>query len=490
MSQPRGNGRKRAWVLANVVGGVALIVVLSLVLIGSPGSGQADANGSGADAVGSSGPGSCTLFQQMVDQCPNATTTTTTSSPPSAGSAASGGGSTTYSSTENGAPGASGPHASAPAAPATPPATAAPAAPAGSGPCAGTAPPVTAPSGSWHCTLDDEFNGTSLDGSKWSPMLTYASAYRTGPLFHQVCYVNNPDTINVSGGTLNLSVVQSAQPIGCQGTYASKGQTDIEGGMVISYNLFSQEYGFFEASAEMPATSVPGLQETLWLYPQNETLYGPWPDSGEIDYGEFYSEYPNNDVPAIHYPGVEQRPQFLGRQLRARGVEPGGPVPHLCGALDADLDHHVLRRPTLHDRRVRALREQPRHGTRAVQPTVLLGAHRGARSRERRSVPARCDTASGHHEDRLGPVLAVRSRNVRGQDGTQWVVDDASHSTSDDVTSDRWAPTPTGARRRIAVGPLRRCSLLSGSDVSPHRVAVGSMPKSSAALSPNRPAFT
>jgi beta-glucanase (GH16 family) len=155
-------------------------------------------------------------------------------------------------------------------------------------------------------------------------MLTYASAYRTGPLFHQVCYVNNPSTINVSGGTLNLSVVQSPEPIGCQGTYASKAQTNIEGGMVISYNLFSQEYGFFEASAEMPATSVPGLQETLWLYPENETLYGPWPDSGEIDYGEFYSEYPNNDVPAIHYPGSGNDPNATDDNCVHAGSSPAG----------------------------------------------------------------------------------------------------------------------------------------------------------------------
>jgi beta-glucanase (GH16 family) len=183
---------------------------------------------------------------------------------------------------------------------------------------------MAAPSGSWHCTFDDEFNGTSLDGSKWSPMLTYASAYRTGPLFHQVCYVDTPDTINVAGGTLNLSVVETPQPIGCQGTYASKAQTNEEGGMVISYNLFSQEYGFFEASAEMPATTVPGLQETLWLYPENETLYGPWPDSGEIDFGEFYSEYPNNDIPAIHYPGSGNDPNARDDNCVHAGSSPSG----------------------------------------------------------------------------------------------------------------------------------------------------------------------
>jgi len=323
VSRPRGNRRKRAWVLANVTGGVALIVVLSVVLVGSPGSGQPRANGSATGSGGgSTGLGDCTQYQQMVDRCPNPTTTTTTSSPPSSVSASPGGGSTTYSSTQSGAPGPAAARASAPAAvPSTSPG---PAAPADLGPCAGTAPPVAAPSGSWHCTFDDEFNGTSLDTSKWSPMLTYASAYRTGPLFHQVCYVNNPSTINVSGGTLNLSVVQSPEPIGCQGTYASKAQTNIEGGMVISYNLFSQEYGFFEASAEMPATSVPGLQETLWLYPENETLYGPWPDSGEIDYGEFYSEYPNNDVPAIHYPGSGNDPNATDDNCVHAGSSPAG----------------------------------------------------------------------------------------------------------------------------------------------------------------------
>jgi beta-glucanase (GH16 family) len=317
----RQGRRARAWVLGNVVGGVALIAVLSVVLLGSPGSGQAPPNGS---ALGPSGPAGCTQYQQMVGECPHPASTTTTSSPPATGSASSSGGSTNYSSAQSGAPRVAEPIAATPATPGPAPGATPPAAAADAGPCAGTAPPVAAPSGSWRCTFDDEFNGTSLDPSKWSPMLTYASAYRTGPLFHQVCYVNNPDTINVSGGTLNLSVVQSPEPIGCQGTYASKAQTDIEGGMVISYNLFSQEYGFFEASAEMPATSVPGLQETLWLYPENETLYGPWPDSGEIDYGEFYSEYPDNDVPAMHYPGSNTDPNATDDTCVHAGSSPAG----------------------------------------------------------------------------------------------------------------------------------------------------------------------
>lgn len=46
----------------------------------------------------------------------------------------------------------------------------------------------------------------------------------------------------------------------------------------------------------------------MWLYPEDQTLYGPWPDSGEIDLGEFYSDYPADDVPAVHFPGSTNDP--------------------------------------------------------------------------------------------------------------------------------------------------------------------------------------
>lgn len=188
-----------------------------------------------------------------------------------------------------------------------------------SGSCSGATPPVAAPSGSWTCTLDDEFNGTSLDTTKWSPMLTYGSDYRTGTPANQVCYVNNPDTISESGGTLNLSIVQTPQPFTCQGTI-NKFQTQYEGGMIISYQKWSQEYGYFEVRAAMPPTSIPGLQETLWLVPEQEHLYGYAPDAnGEIDYGEFFSEYPNLDIPAIHYPGSRNDPNSSSDHCNVAG---------------------------------------------------------------------------------------------------------------------------------------------------------------------------
>jgi beta-glucanase (GH16 family) len=158
-----------------------------------------------------------------------------------------------------------------------------------SAPCGGSPDGVA---GRWRCTFDDEFDGPTLDTSKWQPQLTATSGYVTGG---PDCYVDNPDTISVSGGHLNLSALRVA-PFSCAAGYDSSYQA----GMVSSSRRFNQTYGVFEVRAKIPAASVPGLQETLWLYPQDLT-YGPWPASGEIDFAEFFSNNAGYDVPYVHY---------------------------------------------------------------------------------------------------------------------------------------------------------------------------------------------
>ena len=159
--------------------------------------------------------------------------------------------------------------------------------------CQGTT-PLGLP-GAWNCTFDDEFNGTTLNTNNWVPQVTASSGFVNGAT---ACYVDNPDTISVSGGYLNLTAMQVA-PFTCPDG-SNSFTTSYEAGMVSTEGLFDQTYGAFEVSAKLPPSVVEGLQETMWLYPQNLT-YGAWPASGEIDFAEFYSEFPGLDVPYIHY---------------------------------------------------------------------------------------------------------------------------------------------------------------------------------------------
>ena len=127
--------------------------------------------------------------------------------------------------------------------------------------------------------------------------MTATSGYTTGPFGSYACYVSSTNNISVSGGALQLTVRKESSPFTC-GLFT----TQYTAGMVSTYTHFSQTYGRFEVRALLPQTTASGLQETLWLWPLDDTRYGAtWPDSGEVDFSEFYSEYSSLDIPYIHY---------------------------------------------------------------------------------------------------------------------------------------------------------------------------------------------
>jgi beta-glucanase (GH16 family) len=180
----------------------------------------------------------------------------------------------------------------------------APAPPAGAAQkCGGELPPREPGGGSWTCSFDDEFDATTgdanaLNRSWWVPQVTGNSGFETGPLplLAAACYEDSPQTISVANGVLQLTVRRAPSPMLCAGEL-----TDYVGGMVTTYQRFTQAYGRYEVRAQLPAATTRGLQETLWLWPANDTLYGSWPRSGEIDFGEFFSDQPSVDIPYVHY---------------------------------------------------------------------------------------------------------------------------------------------------------------------------------------------
>lgn len=150
---------------------------------------------------------------------------------------------------------------------------------------------------SWRCSFDEEFDGTTLDPSRWIAQQTATSGYTSGLT---ACFVDSPDNVAVGGGVLSLTARREPAPFTCQDPNGAF-TTSYTSGMVSTWDRFAQAYGRFEVRARVSAATAAGLQSALWLYPSDPARYGAWPLSGEIDIAEMFSRYPDRAVPYIHY---------------------------------------------------------------------------------------------------------------------------------------------------------------------------------------------
>lgn len=163
-------------------------------------------------------------------------------------------------------------------------------------PICGGPDPVKADGSSWVCSYDDEFNGTELDRRFWFPQETASSGFTTGSKGMYACAEDTPDTIGVHDGKLELSLIELPSVRSCgHGKYSKYAF-----GHVMHFQTFAQTYGKYEVRAKIPDLTVPGVQQSFWLWPV-KNKYGHWPASGEIDFAEMYSSHPGVLRPYIHY---------------------------------------------------------------------------------------------------------------------------------------------------------------------------------------------
>ncbi|HSZ25888.1 MAG TPA: family 16 glycosylhydrolase [Cytophagaceae bacterium] len=128
----------------------------------------------------------------------------------------------------------------------------------------------------------DEFNGTSLNTANWN--------YDTGsPGVNNELeiYTSRPQNVSVSGGNLVITALQE--------NYGGYSYTS---GKIDSYGKQNFKYGRFEARIQLPSTQ--GLWPAFWMMPEN-SVYGSWPASGEIDIMEEIGSNPYKDFGTIHY---------------------------------------------------------------------------------------------------------------------------------------------------------------------------------------------
>lgn len=115
-------------------------------------------------------------------------------------------------------------------------------------PCPVNAQKKSVPSDSWQLVWQDEFNGKSLDTSKWNVLIRETSK-------HNELQYYVPDEVYVENGMLRIrSRVRK---------YGSKEYTS---GRLDTEGKFAPVYGRFEIRAKLPGGQ--GLWPAHWLYPQ------------------------------------------------------------------------------------------------------------------------------------------------------------------------------------------------------------------------------
>jgi len=147
----------------------------------------------------------------------------------------------------------------------------------------------------WQLVWNDEFNGTNLDSTKWTNDIgngfyigtNYISGWGNNELEY---YTARPENLTVSNGMLHLFARQES--------YAGYNYTSAR---INTAGRFTTTYGRIEFRARFPQGG--GYWPALWLMPENST-YGTWPASGEIDVTENKGSIGSTIYGTLHYGSV------------------------------------------------------------------------------------------------------------------------------------------------------------------------------------------
>ena len=144
---------------------------------------------------------------------------------------------------------------------------------------------VSAANASSTLIWSDEFNGSSLDTSKWN----YETGTGSGGWGNneRQYYTNRTDNVYVSGGSLHIKAKRE-----------NYGGMNYTSGRIKTAGKFSFKYGYVEARLALPASS--GIWPAFWMLGENIGSVG-WPACGEIDIMENKGSSSTTTSSALHY---------------------------------------------------------------------------------------------------------------------------------------------------------------------------------------------
>ena len=140
----------------------------------------------------------------------------------------------------------------------------------------------------WTMIWNDEFDGDTLDTSKWSCQT--GNGYYGWGNYEKEYYTE--ENVTVSDGSLKITAKKESKG-GCSYT-SGRIRTVTDNGE----KLFTAKYGKFEARIKLPEGQ--GLWPAFWMMPA-DSVYGSWPLSGEIDIMEARGRVLDQVSGTIHY---------------------------------------------------------------------------------------------------------------------------------------------------------------------------------------------
>lgn len=140
---------------------------------------------------------------------------------------------------------------------------------------------VNSQSDTYSLVFSDDFDGTSLDLTKWNKETGYA------PNQEKQYYTDSPNNIRVENGNLILTA-RKEQAVSNRNYTSGRINTKGKGFL---------KYGKIEARISVP--SGAGTWPAFWMMSENNE-YGTWPNSGEIDIMEHIGSDPRMISHAVH----------------------------------------------------------------------------------------------------------------------------------------------------------------------------------------------
>jgi beta-glucanase (GH16 family) len=172
-----------------------------------------------------------------------------------------------------------------------------------------SAPEATIPTSKfWKLRLDDQFDGTALDPSRWASCYWWAGSTCTNESNHEL-EAYTPRNVEVANGELHL--VAREQPATWNGQRFAYTSGMISGSTEHKTAIPFQ-YGYVEARARVPAGS--GLWSALWMLPTSHE------SAPEIDIFEVVGETPKLDYQAVHMPTATDEARVVRHTTRTHDL--------------------------------------------------------------------------------------------------------------------------------------------------------------------------